>query len=68
MNWMWLNVYSVKFQDYFSSYEMCLSVCGSKMDEPREKKTDTPASRVACLTILCSVEPTPDTELCDMIE
>ena len=51
------------FQDYFSSYETGQSVGGAKMEEPREKPPDTPASRTWLVSHVArtGLEPTADT-------
>ena len=51
------------FKDYFSSYETGQSVGGAKTSEPREKQSDTPASRTWLVSHVAraGLEPTPDT-------
>ena len=59
------------FQDYFGSYETGQSVGGAKMGGPREKASDTPASRTWFVSHVLHVglEHTPDkaVRLCECL-
>ena len=51
------------FQDYFSSYETGQSVGGAKTGDPREKPSDTTASRTWLVSHVAraGLKPIPDT-------